>query len=450
MSLSALLDRIKQDIPDTIFGLASPTTPVGAPLPFEPVSIPTITTGKLIPRDYQAHAIQVMREKKRALLWDQPGLGKTLIASEAAKWPILIACPTYLVYHWLDHLQSQYPTKKIVAAVGTRAQKDAILDTDADAYIVNIEMLRSFEMPAVSTFIVDEAHHVRSKDAKQSKGALEVARETEYVFLLTATPIYKSPDNLYMLFRILDPKGWTSYQGFLSTFCRTISGYYGTKVVGVQNTAKLQLAMNGYGLGRTYKDVAMELPRLIRNEVPIVASSDFYKRYAQVRDQFKYNDKDINSLMEAMTVMRRMTAVPKLEQCLELVADIPEAVIYTWYRNTAQSLAALLQVPCITGEVPAADRKVIAQAKGLVVATMASLSEGVDLSHLNNVIFFEGDYVPARLHQALSRVRRARDSFEPVKATFLYVKNTIDEIVLHSANHRNVTIKEIMKAALMS
>lgn len=425
------------------------SSPIQLSLPPIPIIKIDVGKGKLTPRNYQAHAITTMRAKKRALLWDAPGLGKTLVASESAEWPILIACPSYLMYHWLDHLHSQYPTRSISIAVGTRDQREEALNKQADAYIVNIEMLRSYEMPTTTTFIIDEAHHVRGRNAKQSKAALEVARHCEYVYLLTATPIYKAPDDLYMLFKILDPRGWTSYQSFINTYCRTYQGYYSTKVTGVKDHKKLQLTMSGYGLGRTYQDVALELPRLIKNDLPIIPNREFMQKYNEVKFQFKYNERDINSLMEAMQILRRMTCGIKLELALELVEDIPQAVIYTWYKATAKAIASLLNIPCITGEVPAEDRKTIAQAQGLVVATMASLSEGVDLSHLNNVIFYESDWSPARMHQALSRVRRHRDSVEPVKATFIYVKGTIDEIVHQAVNHRNVTIREVMKKALM-
>lgn len=411
---------------------------------------PNPTHTKLIPRDYQAYAIKRMRELGRCLLWDQPGLGKTLCASEAAEWPILVAAPTYLVYHWLDHLQRQYPEKRVVAAVGNRSQKEGALATPADAYIINVEMLRSFDLPRVQTFILDEAHHIRGRNSKQSRGAHDYAQVTPRVFLLTATPIYKAPDDLFAIFRCIDPKGWTSYHQFVSTYCRTYKGRFGLKVIGVANHENLQRTMSRYGLGRSYKDVSLELPRLIRNDIAIRATDEFMKKYNTTRTMFTYNDRDINSLMEAMQLLRRMTAGPKLEQCLEIIEDIPQAVIFTWYKATAKAIAQILEIPCITGEVPASDRKTVAQAKGLIVATMASLSEGVDLSHLKNVVFFEGDYVPARLHQALSRVRRHREGFEPVKATFLYVKDTIDEIVYHAANRRNVTIREVMKEALYS
>lgn len=422
---------------------------------------------KYIPRKYQIEGIRRLRELKRGICFDLPGLGKTLQASEAAKdyKPILVACPTYLTFQWYDFLTDQYPEDKIVIAEGPRIQRERILSEPADWYIVNIEMLAArkmrtskellvYEWPKdLQTFIIDESHHVRGREASQSKGALELAGDVERVILLTGTPQYKQVDDLFMQLRILDRKSFPSYNGFLGKYCRVSHTGFANKVLGPKNHQEIRALLDSYGIGRNYADVKVELPDLIRSNIPVVADPEFMIEYNRVRTQFVYNERDLNSLMEAMQVMRRMTAKVKLQQALEILAndsaETPEGIIFTWYKHTAQALASLLGVPCITGDVAAKDRKPIGKENKLVVATIPSMSEGVDMSHVSNVIFFEGSYVPGQIYQALSRVRRYRDNPAPVRASFIYVKNTIDELVHNAASQRTADIRKIMKAAIL-
>lgn len=407
---------------------------------------------KYVPRKYQIEAIKRLKELERALLWDAPGMGKTVEASEAAvdRLPCLISCPNYLTEQWFQFLCEQYPEQKICIVEGTRIEREKALSQRYDWYILNHEMFRSYEMPKwINTLIVDEAHHFRNREAKQSKALKVYARPIPQIFLLTATPLYKIPPDVWHLLSILAPEEYTGYWKFVEKHCRTYANNYGVKILGVRNSAALYQEMASHGIGRTYKEVELELPQLITRNVAVTPDAAFMKKYNEVRSRFRYNDKDVNSLMEAMHIMRRMTIEPKLAYALELIQDEAEGIIFTWYTDTARALAGLLEVPCIDGNVPATDRGKIVRENKLVVGTMAAMSEGVDASHINHALFFESDYVPARMYQALSRVRRHRESAAPVRCTYLYCRGTIDEIVLHAAQTRNATIKSVMKQALM-
>lgn len=419
---------------------------------------------RLKPRRYQIEGIKRLVEKKRALLYDLAGLGKTLQAAEAAEVPCVIACPTYLTFQWYTFLRDQYPEMKTVLVEGPRIKREELLKQPFDWMIINTEMFAprksrtndtylEYQFPQVKTLIVDEAHHLRGRDAAQSKGAFRYAQECERVYLLTATPQYKGPDDLYMLMRIIDAKNFRSYHTFVSEFLRVgTGGGFSTKIVGVKSHAAMRDLLSFHGIGRTYEDVKIELPELIRNNIPIKATDEFMETYNRIKATFVYNEKDINSLMEAMHILRRITAQVKLERMLEILLETgeePEGIIFTYYTDTAKAISTLLDIPCITGAMDANERKETAQLHKLVVANIAAMSEGVDLSHVSNVVFFEETYVPGQIYQALSRVRRMRTNMAPVRASFVYVKDTLDEIVHEASNRRYADIKQIMRAALL-
>lgn len=434
--------------------------PVGANIAL--AYVPRCAT--LVPRQYQVECITRMREQKRIIIADKPGLGKTLEATEAMETPTLVACPSYLLWQWYDHCVKEYPHLTVSMAYGTRAQRELALKKPADIYIVNHDMLRPYDMKPskrtgldtvsgfimprnIRTFIVDEAHHLRGRDTQRTKGARWVCKNAEYVFMLTATPFYKDLTDCYSLLNLLDPENFNSYYRFLDTYIIMDLNQWNPQALKAKRA--FTPVYEHYFIERSYADVGEQLPAQITNSIVVRPSAAFKAEYNKIKAEFVYNEKDITSLMEAMQILRRLTTQPKLEAALEILQDNPEGIIYTWYRDTAEVLAHLLKCPFIHGGIPAALRGSIAKDCKLIVASISSLSEGCDLSHLNHVIFFEGDYVPARLYQALSRVRRLREGSEPVRVTYIYVAGTIDERVYKAAKERNASIQSVMREELL-
>jgi len=87
------------------------------------------------------------------------------------------------------------------------------------------------------------------------------------------------------------------------------------------------------------------------------------------------------------------------------------------------------------------------------VATMESLSEGVDMSDARTVIFAEQSYVPGQMYQALSRVVRHRtgdaDQDEPVIIYRVRYSNTVDQVVYTTERDRaNGNAMSVLKEAI--
>ena len=388
------------------------------------------------------------------MLTDAPGLGKTLMAANAAETPALVFCPTYLVEQWYDFLQEQFPGQSVAKAQGSRTERQAAINVWADWTICNTEMLRSYTFKHYSTIIVDEAHYLRNRNSQQAKAAFQLTKNTEYVYLLTATPIYREADDLYMLLHILDRQTFTSYYGFVREYCKAIETPWALKVVGVRNQQELKKTLSQYSLGRSYSDVAMQLPPIINNVVKLDWSLSQQAHYKEMRDFYRDNGVPLDSAGEVLQKLRQATLCPeKLTATTEIVESLlptEKVVIFTWYRMSAELLALKFDVQAITGDMEVTLRRGFALDKDnrITIATMASLSEGIDLSHARTVIFFEEDYTPGRMYQALSRVRRASPDTTPVRAYFLQVKGTVDEVVHKAVLRRTTNAREILQGAL--
>lgn len=405
---------------------------------------------KLQARPYQLDAINWLKTNRRGILTDVPGLGKTLQASEAATRPVMVICPTYLVGQWEEFLVEQYPEDKVVACTGTKAERLKLLATKADWHIINIEMLRTFPMPVVKTIIIDEAHRVKGHNSIQAIAAQRYAEGATYVYLLTATPTKREVDDWYMLLRIVAPRVFTSYWAFVDTHCNVKHEEFRDRIQGAKYPKLFERMLRKYTLGRTYANVGIQVPPLIETTVPIRPGKEFYKIYNKLRKQYTLEDIQIESPMEVYSLLRQMTmSFEKLDAVTQLVEDNGPAVIFCWYRNSAQLIGEHLGIPIITGEMNADERRKVAKAaQASIAVTIASLSEGIDLTQYRNIIFAEEDYTPGSTYQAVCRVRRPSDNLDPVRVYYPIVLGTIDSVVRRAVQVRKSSIREIIKEAL--
>lgn len=429
----------------------------------------------LVPREYQFVGAQNLYDRGRHLLGDDAGLGKTLQAAMAAVRPVLVVCPTYLVWQWAEFLEQEYPTETVaVAGVGDRKVRHrALTGSDnlatlvgkpvADWTICNVDMLRSYYLPECETVIFDEAHHFRNREAERSKNAVKLAERTPRVYELTATPIYKDVSNFFNLLRMIDPEEYTSYWEFIDRVAITMGDRYSTKIVRIRSPRALERELEPYMTRRTYHDVGLFLPPIIESHKVIELSPQMKKVYADLRDYYRSPDGEaLTSASEVLHMLRHVTVGPKVEEIPNILDDNPgPTVVFCWYRETsevcANRLKELFKRPgsplVIHGDTMSAEERAPAAkaaiaAGGIVVATMASLGEGVDLSAAKNVIFLEEDYVPGMQYQTLKRVQRWTEDERPVLAHYLRCRGTVDTIVHRTVGGRKADAGQILREAL--
>jgi len=53
--------------------------------------------------------------------------------------------------------------------------------------------------------IIDEAHYLKSQDSKRSEILIPILKQLKYVILLTGTPAFARPKELYNLMNIVRP-----------------------------------------------------------------------------------------------------------------------------------------------------------------------------------------------------------------------------------------------------
>lgn len=423
-----------------------------------------------LPRPYQMEGIRWLREKERAFLTDGFGLGKTAQAIWAAMGTTMVACPSTLLNHWRREILAIYPDARVVlASAPTTAGRKAQMAVDADFYVFNIEMLRTdvhlwFNKlkpvdvegtTGVGTLIIDEAHRLRGRTSLQYAGAMSVATRVRRLYLLTATPVYNQPNDLFALLRLAAPARFTSYHKFCDTFLKVLHTPWGPSVVGIKKGVAgggLKTIFAEYAMGRTREDVKAQLPALQETVLELTPDADFYKMYEKIKSTYRDQyEKRLMSSQSVLQALRGVTQTAKIEMVAQLITDscAGDTLVYTYHRDLAFALGHLLKVPVITGAMPPAERERVARGNDFVVATFPSVSEGLDFSHMKNVMYVEHDWQPGLMQQSLNRVHRPTSSHTNVNVYHILVKNTADAVIYRAYKKRSISMDEIVQAALV-
>lgn len=434
-------------------------------------------------RTYQVTGRDFLIEKKRAILADGPGVGKTFQATEAAVLPCIVSCPSLLVRQWETWIAEQYPADPLVVAargdVIARATAIETFKQQGGWLIVNHDMWRRFTPPPVETLIIDESHHFKNREAQRSKRiAVFAHKATPRVYLLSATPVHKDASDLWHQLHIIDPQRWSSYWRFLNNYLVTSDYGYGTKVIKVRNQKELNEDLAPYLLERTSRQVRLELPTSIIKHIELSLDPVTRKYYNKLRDFYRFEEDGKEQVLAnagaVLHALRRMLVTPaKIAALREVIDDTPNdldangqprpIIVFTTYRDTTHKLVDALKdlggAVAITGEIEPEERRQLALTGGpakarIRVCTMDSITEGIDVSHTRTMLVFECTYIPGKLYQAISRGVRHRNleaNDEPVVVYHIRYLSTVDSIVYNTVTSRTKgNALSVLKEALLT
>ncbi len=166
----------------------------------------------------------------RALLGDEVGLGKTIEAGMVLKEFLLrgmvrtalILVPPALVSQWREELQSKFGVAPVTTEDPEFARDPDRAWAEAPVLLASLALARNpRHRPRVTAreydmLIVDEAHHVKSRDTASWR--LVDAIRSRFVLLLTATPVENNLDELYNLVSLIRPGQFGTPREFRTRF----------------------------------------------------------------------------------------------------------------------------------------------------------------------------------------------------------------------------------------
>lgn len=308
-------------------------------------------------RTYQQVGAAFIAMQRRALIADEPGLGKTLEAIagliEAQCWHgmILVAAPlTSLRPVWERELAKFAPDAHTVIAVPRKRDSAfarlAILGDFVEHYIdnpgtphvlvINPDMLRKDKFPILTAvewqaIIVDESHRSLTgiKSARNmtqmGKGLMQIKLAKDGVKIaLSGTPMRGKAKNLWGTLHWLSPEQYTSFFGWAERYFIMSANRYSSHVVGDLNPYReneLYKSLDGIMLRRTKAEVVKELPPKQRVEVYCDMSDAQQKMYTQMANEAIAELVDMeDEALSAIGVLAIMTRLKQFADCAWRVA----------------------------------------------------------------------------------------------------------------------------------
>lgn len=449
---------------------------------------------KLFP--YQAEGRKFLAGRRRALLADTMGLGKTAQAITAADdttaETILIVCPASVCINW------QREFKKFSAVLRSYKFLDngAAKPMEGAVNIVSYDLasrkplLARLESVKWDLLILDEAHYLKNRAAKRTvaiygthcKGENGLISKAVCAWALTGTPTPNHPGEIYPLLRAFGV--WKeNYFAFEEKFCETKMGDYGPVVIGMKKEAmpKLKAMVKPIMLRRKKEDVLKDLPPITYSDVVVpwdgVTNPDDAKEWLDAeKDAEKLRTlvkkmtggiTDPEAIIAAekelaamhMPTLRRLTGMAKIRPVYELVsreldAGLEKVVIFCIHRDVIMGLRdSLTRYGALTvfGGMDAAKKQErIDKFRDLwkhrvFIGQVQSAGTGIDglQTSCNNVLFVESSWNPADNAQAAMRVHRIGQK-KPVLCRFVSLADSLDEAVQTVIRRKTEMVSQLL------
>lgn len=379
------------------------------------IDIPKDYIFKTKPFRHQIDGVRFGLNKKRFLLGDDQGLGKTkqiidfvgcLEKTDTINKVLIICGVNSLKYNWQSEIGIHSDEKGWV--LGTRfrkttgkpyegSTKDKLADLenlpDSRYLITNIETLRAgaekiskskYHFPVaeklaelckkgiISVIAFDECH--KSKDPTSLQSRAMSLLSAQYMAAMSGTPLMNNPLDLYF------PLSWLGYEKhsfyqFKQHYC-TLGGWGGSQVVGYKNLEEIRALMDEVMLRRLKTEV-LDLPEKLRKieYVDMTAKqAQIYKEvYMGVMNELQ-KIKFSNNPLSMMIRLRQATGwtgilsqtvqeSAKMDRMVELIEEISasgqKAIVFSNWESMTEVAKEKLKAynpAYITGATKADDR----------------------------------------------------------------------------------------------
>jgi SNF2 family DNA or RNA helicase len=247
----------------------------------------------VLPRNHQTVGSTWLYLRKRALLADGTGTGKTvncalLIAMMKesgelrGKKRILIVCRAPAILQWRDELHRVMPSLRIEVASGTKRERMnkycyswEVLIIGPEMLLKDDEILENFQFAAI---ITDDVDTLRNRKNKSAFAIRRLANRSPRMVIMSATPLQKRLPEMY---GVLESIGGRELFGsefrFIQRYVRTENvfhaSYHGPgakakRIVGYQNIQEFKGLIAPMVLRRTPSDIDdVSMPAISPNDV---------------------------------------------------------------------------------------------------------------------------------------------------------------------------------------
>lgn len=461
--------------------------------------MPTLTNNQQIAVDTIKKALG---KYKGFILADRPGYGKTAPAIQIGKiaqkyGPVLVICPAYIALNWLEELTLWGIERPDICIIDSTKQ---ILD-DCKWYVVSYNMASYMERtrhkngsitkkPGLifqqlyakkwGLIIADEMHAMKSSGALRSRLILGTGNNKQtnllnrtYKFIgLTGTPLINRVDELYNLLIKIAPaifKGASRMQFILHFAAHVENTPWGIKHHGVKNVEELKALIAPVMLARTAIDgLTDRIDKYIPLQIKGKDQENFIKQETEFIQRHNLTAENLDRLqnikdLEGPTIaeIRQATALYKIPAVMAalddhiekdegpLIIGVYHKAVLTALKTEIEKKYKKIRLAIITGEVDKKKRHAIIQKyqKGdidILLTTISSMREGVNVTRGQNMYIVEYPWTPAELEQYIARIHRKGQAGN-VYIQYFSFTGGIDKIMSECLKRKSTMIKKIME-----
>ena len=418
------------------------------------------------------------------ILADEMGLGKTLQTLAFQRFirqtqpgvaPMLIVCPTSLVFNWVAEVKKFTPELKILALHGPERHACFGDIPASDIVVTSYALIRrdaeKYRGLEFDTVVLDEAQHIKNRQTQNAQAVKAV--RAKHRLVLTGTPLENSVLDLWSIFDFLMP----GYLGTAKDFCERYERPI-AKEKNAEAQSRLARRLRPFMLRRLKKEVAADLPAKLEQVSFCELTPDQRGVYQQVIEASRkevleaVGAKGIaKSRMVVLTALLRLRQVCcdlrllKLDNVkpanasgkLDLFGELLEEVIDGGHRVLVFSqfvgMLTLLKERLAAEKIDycyldgsTTDRAAVVdrfQTQPTIPVFLISLKAGgvgLNLTGADTVIHFDPWWNPAVEDQATDRAHRIGQT-KVVTSYKLITRDTVEEKILLLQNRKRAVIQ---------
>lgn len=411
------------------------------------------------------------------------GTGKTrtalAIAHKLGCRRILIVAPLSVPGVWIREAGRVWPdlsiTPYVEGNVPRRARLLSLTKPEGEPYaaIVNYEgywrepLRTAIRKRAFDMVIYDEAHRLKSRGARHSTFAHLLAKEIKHRLGLTGTPMSNGPEDLYSIFKAIDPVVFGTRWDTFRDYYLKMGGFGGYAIVGYRHLSNLKARLKESSY-RITKEDALDLPEQMDVLVPVrLRDMAVYEKLRKrslaevsglLEDGTHVSDKVVTrSVITNILRLQQITSgyvrgvdhevielsTEKRDALRDLLDDATltgRVVVFCRFTHdvekaieVAELVVGVVRTYRLDGSIRPKDREDVLDAfrstdHGVLVVQVATGSLGIDLTCANIAVFFSVDYSLINFTQCRDRLHRM-GQHSPVTYYHLIAEGTVDEKV---------------------
>lgn len=421
---------------------------------------------------FQEKGAQWLAQRHRALLFDAPGLGKTIQLIKGAEYAGIdmfdSVGPASVRTQWLDNLTKHSTARR------------------KNAYSYNFARDKGLPMK-MGVLALDEAHSLGNEYSGRTQeiyGTEEMGEDglierADRVWLATGTPMPRDARNLYPLMRAVVPgslyvkgRGAMDYWSFVKRYCEYYNGSYGIVVKGHKNQEELKDRLAPYMLRRLKRDVMKDWTKPLVNEIHFDVGEGLKELLKQeadgegalvARTVKRHGIEGLANITDQSATIRRFTGLLLIGPVAEWLADKfdngeKKIVVVCYHREVMEGIQKALKKRGYDSVIywggmtekqkDAAKAKFINDKK-CVVKLLQIIAGGTGLDGLQHVcsrmLLAEYSWIPTDNEQAIGRLDRIGQRF-PVLAEFAGIADSIHGKITSAFTRRAQDNEELFGA----